>query len=315
LDANQKTCYIAAAGLCPGIYTYSVQNGVCEAAPPCPSGSLYSSNSDKCATAIAIQCPPSYTYDPSTHLCYADPLCPVGSFNQDSHACTGAYACPYGSQYTCLQDPDSASLQCSNNSCFDLGAAKTDTIIADMRSYSNDGVVTDKGCQGTVMIFNGKPGQCRSAGIKTNLMSCCNDEVESVLWMKEKCGDMDYRTVSLRKKGNCHFIGDYCQDNWPLIGCVQMADTYCCFSGKLARILHEQGRPQLKSFSDGWGSVTSPDCRGFTAEEFSMLDFSRMNLGEYFQDISDKTQARVPQVIDKSTKQVQDFFNNTINKQ
>jgi conjugal transfer mating pair stabilization protein TraN len=86
--------------------------------------------------------------------------------------------------------------------------------------------------------------------------------------------------VAKASKGECHFIGDYCKQEWWLIGCVQRANVYCCFNSMLARIIQEQGRPQLQSFN-GWGSVSSPDCRGFTEEEFSHIDFSKIDFSEY----------------------------------
>ena len=45
--------------------------------------------------------------------------------------------------------------------------------------------------------------------------------------------------------------------------------------------MHEQGRPQLQSFSAGWGSAQNPICRGFTPEEFQTLNFSIMDLSEW----------------------------------
>jgi len=105
----------------------------------------------------------------------------------------------------------------------------------------------------------------------------------------------------------CHYIGDYCQQKWPLIGCVQRANTYCCFNSKLGRIIHEQGRAQLRQFGAGgdWGGAENPNCRGFTPEEFQMLDFSRIDLSEYFGDIQTKSASRVQEDMQR---QVSDFY-------
>src|SRR3546814_7103530 len=62
---------------------------------------------------------------------------------------------------------------------------------------------------------------------------------------------------------------------------------------KLGRIIQEQGRPQLKSFADGWGPVKTPNCRGFTPEEFQALDFSRMDLSEYYSEVQARAQADI----------------------
>ena len=67
-------------------------------------------------------------------------------------------------------------------------------------------------------------------------------------------------------------------------------NRYCCFNSILARIIHEQGRPQLGipwrvgDAAEGW-----LNCRGFTPEELSSLDFSQIDLREYLQYVSKKT--------------------------
>jgi len=55
----------------------------------------------------------------------------------------------------------------------------------------------------------------------------------------------------------------------------------------MGRIIHEQGRIQLQKFNPNgnWGSTGSPNCEGFTPEEFQMLDFSQIDLSEMFGDI------------------------------
>ena len=63
---------------------------------------------------------------------------------------------------------------------------------------------------------------------------------------------------------------------------------------KLGRIIQEQGRPQLKAFSAiGWGTPKEPYCRGFTPEEFQALDFSKMDLSEYYAEIEARAQSEI----------------------
>ena len=100
------------------------------------------------------------------------------------------------------------------------------------------------------------------------------------------CDQGDIQTGMQVKGKDCHYVGDYCYKKY-FFGCVQQAKGYCCFNSKMARIIHEQGRPQLTTFQpDGaWGTGKSPNCRGFTPEEFQALDFSRIDLSEYFEDV------------------------------
>ena len=57
------------------------------------------------------------------------------------------------------------------------------------------------------------------------------------------CTQEDMETAMLNASGMCHDLGSYCSDKWPLVGCVQKSEAFCCFNSKLARIIQEQGRP------------------------------------------------------------------------
>lgn len=106
------------------------------------------------------------------------------------------------------------------------------------------------------------------------------------------CDQQDMETGMLRGSGMCHEVGTFCTSK--ILGiCIQKAKGHCCFNTKLGRIIQEQGRPQLKSFADGWGPVKTPNCRGFTPEEFQALDFSRMDLSEYYNEIEARAQADI----------------------
>lgn len=80
------------------------------------------------------------------------------------------------------------------------------------------------------------------------------------------------------KKGQklCHYVGTYCSKK--VVTCVERKESYCCYNSPLARILQEQGRPQL---GKGWGSAQNPQCEGFTQDELERLDFDAMDLSEF----------------------------------
>ena len=105
--------------------------------------------------------------------------------------------------------------------------------------------------------------------------------------MGSGCDQGDIQTGMQNAAKDCHYVGDYCEKKWPLVGCVQQAKSFCCFNSKMARIIHEQGRPQLQAFqpNGAWGVPELPNCRGFTPDEFQALDFSRIDLSEYFDDV------------------------------
>ena len=105
----------------------------------------------------------------------------------------------------------------------------------------------------------------------SGLLSC--EQAEQILAMKN-----DNRL--------CHSVGSYCSIKIPIIGtCVETTQTYCCFNSKLARILNEQGRAQL---ARSWGGAKGPDCSGFTVAQLQSLDFSRMDLTEFYAEIAPK---------------------------
>ncbi|MDO3377086.1 conjugal transfer protein TraN [Geoalkalibacter halelectricus] len=124
------------------------------------------------------------------------------------------------------------------------------------------------------------------------------------------CGRPDVEAALLDASGYCRYLGQYCERRWSGIGCVQRARGFCCFNSKLARIIHEQGRPQLKSFGPdgGWGHAQSPNCRGFTPEEFQMLDFARIDLSEYFGHIQRGLQERLPEARQTIERRIEEHY-------
>jgi conjugal transfer mating pair stabilization protein TraN len=123
------------------------------------------------------------------------------------------------------------------------------------------------------------------------------------------CDKEDHITVTLRESGYCHYVDTDCIKRVKIAKlikiCVQHAEFYCCFNSKLARIIHEQGRPQLNTDIRNWGGGKHPHCRGFTPEEFASLDFDKIDLSEYLEDIT----RNVSKDIESNVLQ---FFNDAI---
>lgn len=199
-------------------------------------------------------------------LVKTDGQCSTPGYTIQNGQCVGTYqGCPLG-----------------NYACTDITGNVTDTDVAEgTNDAQNDGEVDENGkCLGTIHIFSGRDDRCRPSGIQTGGTSCCNKgtawfglkectEAEKALGKMREYGDLD---------GNCHKVGTYCSEKWPVIGCVQKKETYCCFSSPLARTMHEGGRPQL---GISWGTPENPSCRGFTIEEFQKIDFSKIDFSEW----------------------------------
>lgn len=131
--------------------------------------------------------------------------------------------------------------------------------------------------------------------------------------MGSGCEPGDIITAGQVASKRCHFVGEYCEKSWALVGCVQKAKGYCCFNSMLARIINEQGRPQLSVFgpSGGWGEPNRPECRGFTPDEFQAIDFNRVDLSEYLdvvqKDLDAKIQASSQNITDSIQRRFQDI--------
>jgi len=80
--------------------------------------------------------------------------------------------------------------------------------------------------------------------------------------------------------GLCHFVGSYCSSSFLGV-CQEKKKAYCCFESKLTRILQEQGRPQIDK---PWGKPKEEQCEGFTVDEFSRLDMSKMDFSEIYSE-------------------------------
>ncbi|MDA8086734.1 MAG: conjugal transfer protein TraN [Nitrospiraceae bacterium] len=132
-------------------------------------------------------------------------------------------------------------------------------------------------------------------------------------FLLQSCDQQDMEVAMLNASGYCHYVGEYCEESWPLIGCVQEARGYCCFNSKLARIIQEQGRPQLTDFQPGgaWGSGQSPNCRGFTPEEFQMLDFSKIDLSSYYGDLEKNLTGNLQKATNNEEQNINNFYQNT----
>jgi conjugal transfer mating pair stabilization protein TraN len=95
------------------------------------------------------------------------------------------------------------------------------------------------------------------------------------------CDEEEIMLAMKRGQNLCVEIGSYCSKK-VLKSCAERTKSYCCYNSRLARIINEQGRSQI---GKGWGSPKSPNCSGFTPEEFASIDFSRIDLSEFVSEI------------------------------
>lgn len=124
-------------------------------------------------------------------------------------------------------------------------------------------------------------------------------------WLTKACPQESMEAASLMASDYCVELGTYCKRR-VLGACVQRGRSQCCFNSKLAKIIHEQGRSQLNTFPNGFGDIEAPDCRGFTPEEFQALDFSKIDLTEYYDDVTRASDAVIQQTIQEGVQRFND---------
>ena len=93
------------------------------------------------------------------------------------------------------------------------------------------------------------------------------------------CSASERELAEERNAGNTHYLGRYCSKRTFFGVCIRRSRAWCVFGSKLGRILQQQGRAQL---GIGWSS-----CRGFTVAEVESIDFARLDLSEFTQDLMD----------------------------
>lgn len=96
-----------------------------------------------------------------------------------------------------------------------------------------------------------------------------------------ECSDAENLLAMRRGQNLCTHVGSYCGSK-VLGTCITKKEAHCCFNSRLARIINEQGRAQL---GRGYGAPELPDCSGLTVAELQSLDFSRMDLSEFYAEI------------------------------
>ena len=158
--------------------------------------------------------------------------------------------------------------------------------LAALNDAKDDCIKTPNGaCKNPITVFPGQVDGCKK--IIAGVINCCSSMKG---WGKDvnmcRCSGGEKGLAIKREKKLCHSVGTYCHKKDPVFGkCLVKKTNFCCFSSKLARIFHEQGRIQLGS---GWGSPSSPDCRPMTLDELIKLDFSKFDMEELFEALLSK---------------------------
>ena len=127
-------------------------------------------------------------------------------------------------------------------------------------------------------IFKGEDLRCGKAVL--GFANCCKDSGWGTDIGLAECDSNELKLMESQKKKACHYVGTYCS-NKSLFGCLQKSMTYCCYGNSLARIIQEAGHQQL---GISWGSAKSPNCAGFSVEDFQKLDLTNVDFSDFYNE-------------------------------
>ena len=282
--------------------TGTLINGTCETSN-CPNGYTATTGTE---TAKG-QCKTNQNYTYYTYLCNSgytpissggntgktDPnATTTNTLTSDLNSSTPPLNNCKKERFTCLANAQRPcalvdnKMQCSPFPCVGSSDFENLGTVEGQNDKNNSGWNNEGSCAGQLYIFNGEDKRCRLKDKFFGLTGggCCDKD--KVFMGLIACKDNEKILAKKRNNDLCHYVGQYCSKKLKFLGCIQTSESYCCFSSKLGRIIHEQGRPQL---GISWGSGDSPNCRGFTPDEFQKLDFSKLDFTEFAKDIQTKT--------------------------
>jgi len=188
----------------------------------------------------------------------------------------------YNQTFECNRYPTSTVTQqvcgspqvCLGQSCFTAEqTSNTDfgQVAAQFAGLASSGAAGAN----NVDIFSGTPEYCNR--IIGNAVNCCSGSGILTPLFKQSCSVSAQALATSKDEKTAHYVGSVCAVQGPIGGCLRTTENWCTFPSLLARVIQEQGRPQLGL---SWGTSSTPDCRGFTASELQQLNFSIMDLGE-----------------------------------
>lgn len=112
--------------------------------------------------------------------------------------------------------------------------------------------------------------------------------VNVLVHMIWKCEQSEFELSARRQMHDCTFIGSYCAESTP-IGCIETKQAYCCYNSPLAQIVMTGADSQLGLTL---GTPQAPLCTGLTIAQLSQLDWSKIDLEQWFALLS--TNGQIP---------------------
>lgn len=131
-----------------------------------------------------------------------------------------------------------------------------------------------------VRAFTGKAKYCKK--FAAGFSNCCKDSGWGQDVGLASCSSDEKALGKAKEKKLTVSVGEFCSKK--VLGvCLEKKRSYCQFDSKLAQIVQQQGRNgQLRI---GFGSASSPDCRGITQTELQRIKFDALDFTNFFEDL------------------------------
>lgn len=217
---------------------------------------------------------------------------PGDGCTQTSEQCLDDDSSPFGCltwdhQYDCVATTTTNTTvnrcedrMCLGDSCFSLTReADGDfaTVYSQLAAMQQAG--RDYGTNPDFTIFKGKALKCHKAVL--GFANCCRDSGWGLSLGLAHCSEDERQLITEQEKTATHYVGTYCSDKSVFGVCLEKKMSYCGFGTSLPRIVNEAGRSQV---GKGWGSAKTPDCSGFTIDQFQSLDLSNVDFSDFYRE-------------------------------
>lgn len=222
-------------------------------------------------------CHPEANCIKTSDQCLDDPNGPFGCLTEDH-------------QYDCAATTTTSTTVnrcedrlCLGDSCFSLSReadgdfAQVYSQLAAMQQAGHD-----YGSNPDFTIFKGKALKCHKAVL--GFANCCKDSGWGLSLGLAHCSEDERQLITEQEKTATHYVGTYCSDKSVFGVCLEKKMSYCGFGAPLPRIVNEAGRSQI---GKGWGTVKTPDCTGFTIDQFQGLDLSAVDFSDFYRETLD----------------------------
>lgn len=150
-------------------------------------------------------------------------------------------------------------------------------------------------------IFKGEAHSCSRA--IAGVRNCCRDKG----WGRKLYAcPSEAKTLGLaRENKRAVYVGEYCARK--ILRCLRTKEVYCVFRSKFSRLLQVQARQQ---FGMVWGTARNPDCRPLTLDQLVRIDFSTIDMSEFYGDLTARAQDNAKKSVTPSRIQsrIQNYY-------